>query len=69
MMGVGETIGAAELKTHCLEILDRLSAREVSCLTITKRGRPIAVLVAPDDARDLTAATPDEPLAAGRLHR
>ena len=44
-MDAGETIGAAEFKTHCLEILDRLSAREVSRVTITKRGRPVAVLV------------------------
>jgi prevent-host-death family protein len=51
-MNAGETIGAAEFKTHCLEILDRLSAREVSRVTITKRGRPVAVLVPPDDARD-----------------
>ena len=51
-MDAGETIGAAEFKAHCLEILDRLSAREVSRVTITKRGRPVAVLVPPDDARD-----------------
>src|SRR6476659_2226993 len=47
-----QTIGAAEFKARCLEILDRLSAREVSRVTITKRGRPVAVLVPPDDARD-----------------
>jgi prevent-host-death family protein len=48
----GETIGAAEFKARCLEILDRLSAREVSRVTITKRGRPVAVLTPPDDIRD-----------------
>ena len=51
-MDAGETIGAAEFKPRCLEILDRLSAREVSRVTITKRGRPVAVLVPPDDAQD-----------------
>ena len=51
-MDVGETIGATEFKTRCLEILDRLSAREVSRVTITRRGRPVAVLVPPDDVQD-----------------
>jgi prevent-host-death family protein len=51
-MDAGETIGAAEFKAHCLEILDRLSAREVSRVTITKRGRPVAVLIPPEDTRD-----------------
>jgi prevent-host-death family protein len=47
-----QTIGAAEFKAHCLEILDRLSRRAVSRVTITKRGRPVAVLLPPDDERD-----------------
>jgi prevent-host-death family protein len=51
-MDTGEVIGAAEFKAHCLEILDRLSAREVSRVVITKRGRPVAVLTPPEDARD-----------------
>jgi prevent-host-death family protein len=51
-MDAEETIGAAEFKAHCLEILDRLNAREVSRITITKRGRPVAVLVPPEDTRD-----------------
>ena len=51
-MDAGETIGAAEFKARCLEILDRLSTRAVSRVTITKRGRPVAVLIPPDDERD-----------------
>jgi prevent-host-death family protein len=46
-MDATNTIGAAEFKAHCLEILDRLSTRELSRVTITKRGRPVAVLVPP----------------------
>src|SRR5215469_12749331 len=46
-----QTIGATEFKAHCLQILDRLNSRELSRVTITKRGRPVAVLVPPDDAR------------------
>lgn len=51
-MDAEETIGAAEFKARCLEILDRLSARKVSRITITKRGRPVAVLTPPGDTRD-----------------
>jgi prevent-host-death family protein len=51
-VAASETIGAAEFKAHCLEILDRLSTRAVSRVTITKRGRPVAVLVPPDDEQD-----------------
>jgi prevent-host-death family protein len=51
-MDTGEIIGASEFKARCLEILDRLSAREVSRITITKRGRPVAVLLPPEDAQD-----------------
>ena len=51
-MDTGEIIGASEFKARCLEILDRLSAREVSRVTITKRGRPVAVLLPPEDAQD-----------------
>lgn len=51
-MDGGETIGATEFKAQCLEILDRLSAREISRVTITKRGRPVAVLLPPEDARE-----------------
>lgn len=44
------TINATEFKAKCLEILDRLDAHEIDKLTITKRGRPVAVLtpVEPD---------------------
>ena len=51
-MDPGETIGAAEFKARCLEILDRLSTRKLSRVTITKRGRPVAVLLPPEDAQD-----------------
>lgn len=51
-MEISETIAASAFKTHCLEILDRLSARELSRVIITKRGRPVAVVVPPEDTRD-----------------
>ena len=53
LVNEGETIGAAEFKACGLELLDRLSAREVLRVTITKRGRPVAMLVPPEDAQDV----------------
>ena len=44
------TVGAYEAKTHLPELLDRVSKGE--SITITKRGKPVAILVPPpDDAR------------------
>jgi prevent-host-death family protein len=47
----GKTIGAAEFKASCLRVIDQIAA-DREPVTITKRGRPVAVLTpAP---RDLT---------------
>lgn len=46
------TITATEFKAKCLEILDRLDAHEIDKLTITKRGRPVAVLMSPETEAD-----------------
>jgi len=43
------TITATEFKAKCLEILDRLAAQKLDRVTITKRGRVVAVLTPPDD--------------------
>lgn len=49
-----EEIGAFEAKTHLSRLLDRVAAGER--LTITRRGRPVAMLVPVQDeaADDLT---------------
>jgi prevent-host-death family protein len=44
-----KTIGAAEFKAHCLQILDEVSEEEV---VITKRGKPVARLVPYERRRD-----------------
>src|SRR3954451_18248685 len=49
---IHEVIGAAEFKAHFLEILDRLSARKISRVTVTKRGRPVAILLPPENTRE-----------------
>lgn len=41
------TMSATEFKARCLEVLDRLAAHEIEKLTITKRGKAVAVISAP----------------------
>ena len=45
-----EIISATEFKAKCLEIFDRLGARKLTRVTITKRGKPVAVLIPPEGA-------------------
>lgn len=42
-----QTVNATEFKAKCLEILDRLAARELDSVVVTKRGKPVAVLTPP----------------------
>jgi prevent-host-death family protein len=44
-----ETISASEFKAKCLDILDRLAARQLERVVVTKRGRAVAVLTPPED--------------------
>ncbi len=46
-MAVCKTVSASEFKAKCLDILDRVHARELERVVVTKRGVPVAVLVAP----------------------
>jgi prevent-host-death family protein len=47
-----ETISASEFKAKCLKILDRLAGHELDRVVITKRGKPVAVLVPPEQQAD-----------------
>lgn len=40
-----KTIGAAEFKAHCLQILDEVGPEGI---VITKRGKPVAMLIPPE---------------------
>ena len=42
-----QTISASEFKAKCLDILDRLNARELDQVIITKRGKTVALLTPP----------------------
>ncbi len=37
-------IAASEFKAKCLDLMDRLAARKLDRIIVTKRGRPVAVL-------------------------
>jgi len=41
---------ATEFKAKCLDILDRLAAHKLTRVTITKRGKVVAVLTPPEDS-------------------
>jgi prevent-host-death family protein len=44
-----QSFTATDFKARCLDILDRLAARKLTRVTITKRGKIVAVLTPPDD--------------------
>ena len=43
---------ATEFKAKCLDIFDQLAARKLTRVTVTKRGRVVAVLTPPDEPGD-----------------
>ena len=43
-----QTYTATDFKAKCLDIFDRLAARKLTRVTITKRGKIVAVLSPPD---------------------
>jgi len=45
-----QSFSATEFKAKCLEIFDQLAARKLTRVTVTKRGKVVAVLTPPDDA-------------------
>ena len=48
MIGV-QSFTATEFKARCLEIFDQLAGRKLTRVTVTKRGKVVAVLTPPDD--------------------
>lgn len=50
---MSKTVGAYEAKTHLAELLDRVERGER--VTITRHGRPVAVLAPPPGVADRTA--------------
>jgi prevent-host-death family protein len=48
-MSEAQSYTATEFKAKCLDILDRVAAHKFTRVTITKRGKIVAVLTPPDD--------------------
>jgi hypothetical protein len=44
-----QTISATEFKAKCLDILDQLGERRLTRVSVTKRGRVVAILTPPAD--------------------
>lgn len=43
-----QTLTATEFKAKCLDIFDRLAAHTLTRVTVTKRGKAVAVLTPPE---------------------
>jgi antitoxin (DNA-binding transcriptional repressor) of toxin-antitoxin stability system len=55
MMAEELRIGTTEFKNGCLELLDRIAAREITRLVITRGGRAVAVVTPPATEEEATA--------------
>ncbi len=44
-----QSFTATEFKAKCLDIFDQLAGRKLTRVTVTKRGKVVAVLTPPDD--------------------
>lgn len=42
------TINASAFKARCLDLMDQIASHKLSRVTITKRGKPVSVLHAPE---------------------
>lgn len=46
-----KTISATEFKAKCLELMDDIAANRIASIVVTKRGKPVAKMVAPPVAK------------------
>lgn len=44
MPSTEETLTVTEFKARCLDLFDRLNARRLDRVTVTRRGKPVAVV-------------------------
>ena len=49
-MSIELTVTASEFKAKCLGFFDQLAARKLTRLSITKRGRVVAVMIPPEES-------------------
>ena len=60
------TVTATAFKATCLDLLDQLAAHKITRLTVTKRGKPVAVLIPPDEAPKPELSPFDELYGSGK---
>ncbi len=60
-------IGVKELKARASTVIDRVEGG--AAYVVTKRGRPVAVLLPVDEAEDLVLANADEYIRMRRMAR
>ncbi len=48
-MSAIQSFTATEFKAKCLDIFDQLAGRKLTRVTVTKRGKVVAVLTPPED--------------------
>jgi antitoxin YefM len=67
---MSETLPLAEIKAHLSEIVDRVEAHH-DRITLTRNGRPAAVLLSPEDLEALedTLELLADPAARGEIER
>jgi prevent-host-death family protein len=44
-------VTATDFKATCLDLLDKIGSGQIASLTVTKRGKPVAVVTAPQPQR------------------
>lgn len=49
------TVSASDFKARCLDLLDRVTDRSLTGITITKRGRAAGILIPPETEADAVA--------------
>src|SRR5256885_74495 len=52
VMSETKKITATEFKAKCLEILDQVGRRELTRVTVSKRGKVVAVVIPPESEAD-----------------
>lgn len=51
---MGVQISVTEFKAKCLELINKLSRHEIDSIELTKRGKPVAVVSAKEQAKPKT---------------
>lgn len=48
---IEQTLSVTDFKAHCLDLLKQIGDRRIGKLTVTRHGKPVAVVTAPPDVK------------------